>query len=712
MAELDYRDIKLKRPDQKKWIDDRYSHMIEQSEKRKIQENMPTVYGLCQLYYEGYTNPIGSERTDNYADRTRQSVNQLIQNGYISSVEFLCTKKDSRDKIFVRDNKIKKQINRTTAYFTKAKKVITVKPDDNPNNDGIQYGVQHLLTNITRKKKYWEQIVIPAIHYECMFGLSWVDVSFTRRINPPLGDFRFNYYHPNDVLFDIFTKKKYFTDARYVIRKKQLTLEEAKRYFSQKEFGLSKLEIEKIKPDCEFNQNVTVSSTDDYSFDTEFVTVYLIEHTNIYTNKIDFRKTKFNDVFSEIPKEFLDQKDLIVESDEKYQFEAIYTPSLGTVYHGEAQHYDKYNHDDYQFKCVPLYNRQSGVRTHPIAPVEEMIPDQDLLQALQTLIFDNGRQHNKEAIVLAEKYAKYQKLLEDVMDMGGVATIPLTDGQKIADIYQKIPRDGIPPEIYNFLEIIQDRIKENYEIHEALSGQDPTKGSVTGVGQDKLAQANAQQLAYNEDNINWSMSRVGEKIYNIYALEYKTDEIIEILDQKKGDPKNTILNSIMSIDEYEAFVHSNFPEIPIEEATKKWEEKNEVEINYRTTDEYGRELTPEEIKQDGAVFINYLTDYDGNLRKLGISMEFDFKAEANEMQNLIYANELHDKQIMTGEDLIEYYPEPFRSRKVEIIENKRKENQVMSYAQLLTERPELAAMVDKYSKVPQEELVAQMEGQQ
>lgn len=692
----DAREINLKVKKDKDYLNSRIKSWIDQSELLMSEENIIDIWNTNILYKEGYQTPIGT--TNNVL---KSALDMLKSRGFLDTSQFK-TAPDKKNYIWVKDNKIDKAINDVNAYFTNVRHVATVKPDEFPANNKIEYGVRQMLLNLSERKQLWEQIWIPCIEDMGTYGLSWFDSVFDRRINGPTGDFKFDTYHPRDVLVDIFARKMYFRDARYVIRKKVMTLDEAKIFFSRKEFGLTKAEIDNLKPDTEYRRfagSREYSQLSKLQYSSErFVTVYIGEYKQYHSRQMKLTDYYgLNDYENEIPKE-----DNIFEIDEISIYDFIYNTHLGCVLHKEADYYDKTDFDNWQYAVAPFYNRKSGVRLHPLSDVERLIEIQDIINLTKSLILDNARQRNYVRFMIAKSLQKYEKKFSTFLEGAGLFFV---DDEILKDkLYEKVDTPELPKEIYEFLDIAQEIIKDNGIVHESLSGSLPeNKQNLSGIAIQRLQNANKQKLQYKETNINWAISQGGRRIYRIYAEEYTSAEFQAIIGGKKNDPSHTVLNGTMTLAEYTQFLQQIYPNVDPIVAGKLFEKNNDVEIQYAKTGEEGGEQDPAEIfAEKSVVYINHLINPNSQKPyKFAIKIGFDYEAERNELENRIVAREMFVDGVLDAEMFLEYSGPPFSDRKEEILEK----NKLYQLAKILEQRPDLTAIVQQLMNYPPEKIM-------
>lgn len=670
--------------------------MIEMAEWVKKVENMPEIWATNAFYNEGHQVAIGT--TDNVL---KNMVQDLMQKGYLDTTKYR-TKKDENNQLWIVDNKVGKIVESMKAYLTGSRKVVTVKSDDYPGNNGIESGVRHLLEMIQKKKRIWEQVWNPCIDMVQVYGLAWYDVTFNRRINYPYGDFQFNYYHPADVLFDPYAKLKYFLDRRYTIRKRQMNVEDAREYF--KRFKLSEDELRNIHADSEYSRyNVYNADSKMTPLSSDgFVTLYYGEYTKTYAEKRSLTEDMgLKSLLDEMEISGIDEKS---ETDLRYKFDFLYTEGLGVVYHGESKYYDKTDFDNDQYDCIPIINKESLVRQHPVSDVEKLIKYQDLINIMKSLILNNARDQNMVRYIMAKAFKKYEKTFMEFLKQSGVFWVDnLSEKQKIGDIMQEVKTSQLPEIVVRFLEIAIEDIKEHGVVHESLEGAYPGSG-ISGVAIENLKQANMTRLSYKEDNINWAVTTGAQKIYRIYASAFKMEDFVPVANRNQNDPKGFILNGMFTLEEYIQYITENYPGVDIEVASAEFEKYNDVEIQYGVEQRTGEVApNPEQImKEKSIVYVNYLINPRTNEPyNLKVTLEMDFKAQRNELEAKIVAGELRGKGDLSRRDYYIQLGPPYSDKVDELIKNLEEENQILKMATALSKNPDALEVVTPVLQNPQ-----------
>ena len=689
---IDARNIDLKNEDHRQYLKDRIEHWIELNENVIKTTGMFDIWNNNILYYEGYQCPVG------FNEDWRKVVSQLNSKGLLDTTQFRL-KKDEQDNVWFTNNKIGLVTDSVEATLTEARKEISVKSDDYPGNDGIENGVRQYLEYISKKKQLWEQLWIPCIRTYSKLGLSWYDFLFDHRKNPPVGDITFNLYHPKDVYFDIYSKEMYYRDKNYIVKKKKLPIEEAIRYLTSKPFNIS---IEDISADVEYDtfagnyQGVSQLGTD------EFVTLYFVEYRQLATEK-----KRLSEHYGIAMDDELHGDE--IEFDTVYHYDAIYNRKLGVIYHAPSKYIDHSDFDNDQFATIPFYNKQSGVRIHPISDIEKLIIIQDAINITNSLVINNARQKNKlRAIVKRTLKDKYGDLFEQFLNVGNV-TFPVDEEDDVRKAFDFVEFPDIPSEIPRMLEMFESTITSQGIIHESLAGEMPHKGNISGVAVSRLQERNLGRIGYKFTNINWATTQGGRRIYKMIAEEFTHEEYLRNQKIGKAQAKATPLNVVLTIEQYENFLKESYPGMDPEAAAQHFEEHNSVEIQYTTKDLQGNPLPPDVIRREKSlVFINFMKDYDNKPWNLDVSVSVDYEATRNEMENTIIATEMRKNNEISLSDYYDFLPGPFRVNKDKLIDNLMKERRALQLAKEIEAKgPEAEQFIEqslqKYDEAKQQQ---------
>ena len=204
------------------------------------------------LYYEGYQTPVGF--TNNY-------LREFIKKNYDKIDPTNILKKDEKGLIYVIDNKLQDMVDAVIGEYTNIEKKASVLKDDSVKNNGIEKAVQNLYERYERKNDLWNTVTIPCIEDMILFGLAWDKVRYNPFRNPQQGgDIDFRDIDPRNVFPDPASKKKYFSDANFIIHREPMELEIAKEFLSK----FPKADISKVVADSEFTLSNKVQ-TDDIS---------------------------------------------------------------------------------------------------------------------------------------------------------------------------------------------------------------------------------------------------------------------------------------------------------------------------------------------------------------------------------------------------------------------------------------------------------------
>ncbi len=618
---IDNRKLDLKKEEHRKYIDKLIGDWITQSERKMEEDNLISTWDLYQYYYEGYQTPIGT---------TDSALQEFVnKNSSTLDTRNFRIQRDKDNIIYFTDNKIGRVIDGATSDFTSVKKNTIVENDDFTSNDNIEYSVQNWFTQWEQQKRVWEQTRQVNIKQMMIYGISWGSVNYNPRVNIPYGEITEEVLHPKDVLIDIYCLQKYFLDTRYVIKKKRLELEEAKKFF--KRLGVDE---SKIYPDDPVTEKVSKESI---IGDNQYVTVYIGEYRKSYTEEISLAETMGLDI-PDLPKEDT------IEREEMWYFDFIYNRLTGTVYHSEAKYYDKSDTTNWQFKTVPYFNKESGITLYPVADMRELMNIQDTINILKSLLFNNARQKNIVRMMVKKNLKEtYGDMFETWLKYGGVLPIDEEEDIKKAIDHFEIP--DLPKETYQFLDITEQTMKSATVYHESMMGEYPEKGDISGIAIQKLQAMQRQRNNYKGDNIAWAVTTLANKIYRILAEEYTEEHFVKVNSRNKSDMQYIPMCAVWTLAMYEEFLQKVYPGLSLEESSAKFEEHNDVLIEYTMQNpENGTELSAEEIAKDKSlVFINHLRDINNKAYPLKIKVEFAWDNDTNQLEDRIIASELFDK---------------------------------------------------------------------
>lgn len=670
----EFKDIKLSNnggivdAGDKDWLDNLFGKAwIPEAEQEMSGSGMHEIWERNVLYAEGEQVPVGHSN-DYFKQYVRTNSGRLNLTGFK-------TKKDANDKIYVVDNKIPEVVNGMIGEFALGEKTWQVKHDENPRNDRIEHVVQRYLTEFDIRKKYQKKVKNPCIRKWAKFGLSWIEQEYDPYVNLPIGDIIFDVLHPKDVLVDPLSQKDYFVDARYIIRKKRVELSIAQKFLKEN-FDINE---KNVTADTEYERYATYHKTS-LSVDSmdRFVTFYYVEWKEICL-----------DVYEQGVKE----RQLLA-------WEALYIPGkVGTVWMRKNPHVDPRRIDGWAFRRKPLVGAASEIRLYPQSIVEKLANIQDIINITKSLILDRERQKAKIwGFVLSKLKDNYGDLFKEWTKYGGLLPVDGAEDIKGAVSFLDIP--NVSPETYQFAEMMEKSFKDQGPKREVLSGRLPDQRSDTpsGTAIQKLMEANTKVLTEAYDAMEWQDNEIAISTYNILATEMTEEDFIDFTDAKPDDPKYVPINAVMSLAEYEEHLQRMFPGVDPMMAAEMFEQKNDVEIHFATSDNAGRKMPGDVVKdKQSVVFVNMLFNPEGDKRfAMDIKVEIDFNAEKDKMEDRAMADRMRQRGEIALEDYYEFQGGRFAAEKDKLLENLAKERKEIAYGELVTERgPEFEAIVQQ-----------------
>lgn len=626
---IDRRQADLSILEHKREIEEQMEKWIDVSFAQMASEGMHEIWKKNIEYVEGYQVPVGHS-----SDVMTQYVNS--NKDIIDYREFRLDESSKRSKkapLYFVDNKIRTVIDGMVGDYAEAKKTLSVKADNDPQNDKIEKVLERYFAKLEEELQIWENYRIPIIHDMAKLGLGWLEVSYNPYRNIDRGGgIDYKIHHPKDVGIDVNSKKHFFADARYIVVREELPLKEAQHYYGK--FGI---DPEKVKPDSEgrlADPNPRVAQLDD---DEKYVTNYRILYREMYTDQVNI-----DEYYGTEPE---NGEPAVLDEERMYYFNVVYNTDLGVVDHSINKYADIRQHKQWQFNVIPFCNRHSDVKLFPQSDVEVLIRIQDIINITKSLIIDNARDKVKVRALIKKKISeKFPDLWDMFMSEGGAFPIDDEDlgyGEDIRSAIHFIDTPDLPKELYTFITIAEESFRDQSIRNEALQGSYPEKsGYLSGVAVSKLQQANKRLLNFKDTNIEWAINTEARILYRMIALEFKENDFLHIMDAKKGEAKYIPYSVIFNLQEYQDYLLGAFPELPIEEASAIFENENEVDIFYSQERE-GRVLEKQEVMENNSlVYINHLVDFKGGIKEVRVKVKFEFDVERNKLEERIYASEL------------------------------------------------------------------------
>ena len=658
------------------------------------------------LYYEGYQTPVGF--TNNY-------LREFIKKNYDKIDPTNILKKDEKGLIYVIDNKLQDMVDAVIGEYTNIEKKASVLKDDSVKNNGIEKAVQNLYERYERKNDLWNTVTIPCIEDMILFGLAWDKVRYNPFRNPQQGgDIDFRDIDPRNVFPDPASKKKYFSDANFIIHREPMELEIAKEFLSK----FPKADISKVVADSEFTLSNKVQ-TDDISIarNNNYVDVLFIEYKKTYTDDIQKKQ--------EFQQEEISTGQIQEERD--YYFYAIYTQSTGIVHHELNQ--NTWSNDNYfKYYLTPYFNKKSRVRVYPQSDIEKLANIQDIINISKTLILDSARKRNIiRAFVKDKIYNEYPDLVEQFLEMGGLFPVPGDEDMRTQVLPISLP--DLPKEIYEFMAMAEKSFESQSDSESALRGDYPNSGVPSGKAIENLVSQKRKKLSNKDVNINWAVTQRAKKMYTIFAFNFDEEMYLRLMDSKKNDPKITILNGIRTFPEYiellieaglvDEQTQQNLQMIPqtdpdyfskiqqlIEQASDKFSETNEVEFFHSEVGIDGQRLPAFHVYQTATCFINHLSKDD----RLDIKISLNYDSERQKTEEKVIATNMWQNGRFPDDMYLELLGGFFADNKDEIITKMDAKSREMMIAKEIEERgPEfaqaIAQLMQEFDQKKQAEIV-------
>ncbi|MFA5403335.1 MAG: hypothetical protein WC358_00200, partial [Ignavibacteria bacterium] len=523
----DCRSLKVSNKKDKDILDAYIDYCIKLAENEKINSMIYYIWGKCELYYEGHQIPVGV---------SSNALSEWVKNNWSSSridTTKFWVRKSKRNQIFHVDNKITDVVDGFISEYSKAEKTLTVDNEDDPKYDNIAKVIRKYIEKLENKtdKQVWTNTRLPSIENFALYGLGWDKIDFNHNINVPYGDLEYESIHPRDIDVDPNCREKYFQDARFLVRRRRLEINEAKEYVKR----LGKDPSQVVPDNDYYGTNDARQRLRNNSIDTQmFTTFYEFYYRKIYSDtKTLYKEPKLRVL-----------EDTEYREDSIYYFNAIYNKAMGTLQHWMNPYVDKRNHRIWQFNLFPYCGRMSRVRLYPVSIVERLLNLQDIINVTLSLVLDNGRQKSlvrllMDKALIESEGGKINSRLFDVLRNGGIADIDvkglgLNENVRLSDLIHEVKIADLPPSIEKFLDIALESIKSQGIRKEALIGDLPEgSGNLSGVAIGKLQKQNRQMLSGYDTNIEWAVTQEGNFVYKVMAEEFTEEDYIKIQDRQK-----------------------------------------------------------------------------------------------------------------------------------------------------------------------------------
>lgn len=634
----DFRNARLSDEGQRQYLGKMFRDWIEASETDMVDEGYHSKLLIDDLYYESKMVPLGfsEEHLQNFA---------YSNSGRLKTDQFETRKIDKgpfKGKHFVVKNKITDVIDRMDAKFADADRQYIIKADESQRNDKIELFTSRYLDKVSRKHQLWHQVHYPTIQQKHRRGLHWTQPLWNPNLNYHLGDMEWRTHPAQDVLLDPFPVQKYFLDARYIILKKRVPLDEARNYMAK--FGIAP---EDVVPDDDYFQYNTPeryhnqNQGGQYGELNDYVTLYYPEFKKTYIDKLGMPGEEGE-----------------LEYEHTYYFKAVYHQTHGVLDFGINKYADISLQNAWQFSCIPWYEKLSNIHLHPISITEQLRHVQDIINIGWTFKLDGAIKQNMYRLFMKGKLTdKYKNLVNEFLnEYGGVFPMEGIDGN-IRDNVMPFVMQSNDKGLMEFTEAMEESFNDQKGSNEVTGGRmpDTTKKYLSG---ESIKQTRADDFMRSQPsglNVNWSASQEARRVYSILAIEKKVsyhydDPEQETIDSDdKNNPNKTHyipVNVTWNFEDYHKFLQDEYPDLidmvdnPITgkkepsylKASAAFCKENWVKIKYTTKHPVtGKELELDEINSQGSeVRINHLFDTNGDKWKCDIKVEFDFGFKQDE----------------------------------------------------------------------------------
>lgn len=662
----DFRNVNLGNEEEQKVMTELIKGFILDSTDVLVKEGFYKRLAMLDLYAEGLQVPVRQGNTD---DVMTEFLRANINRGVIDRTRFKTQKDEHGKLIFIIDNKISQVWDAINSIFADAKRTTTVQNDDYEGNDGLEFGVGEALQREEEDKQWWENVRLPAIRQMNKYGLSWEYTTHNKNINPPNGEIRLDYAHPAEILLDAKATKQYFLNSRYIIRRERKTLEEVAEILKSIDLPeeWAETDTDPVEGYYQMKSPEKLSTNDLYQ------TLYWFEFRKIYTNKEQMLEYDINDS---------------IHYDTIHYFRGLYLSNKGVVWFGENPYVDKDDFDNWQFTIVPYFDKNSDIRITPTSLLEKLISLQDVLTVLNSLTINRTIDMAKLRLFIKQKLEdKFgADLLKTFIKSGGYLPVEADDEANIRNMISTWELEGLPPEHYQFIQSVEQAIKDNSTTHESITGEMPIKGNISGVAITKLRQANQSKLSYKNTNINWTPTQTARLHYRIMAVEWKEEKFIKATNQDPDNPRYIPLNAIWNGMDYEKFLQKAYPDMDLMKALELFEKKNDVLVIYPRIDDRGMPPSEEYSKLNSVILINHLRDLDGQRYRLTIKVNFDFDAKTDKLEDLVFGTTLFESGKMQLKRLLDLKGGYFKHNADKIVAENEEADQIIAMAKAMAER--------------------------
>lgn len=634
------------------------------------------------LYVDNIMCPVGISD-----DSVSEFVRQNVQNFDLLKFQ---VKKDEHNIIFFSDNRVAEMDRGYDAEFTKAKKSLHANHDKDPKNDKLEWAVGRWVESWENRKRVWNEIRRPTIRYMMRYNRGFTRMQWDpfRKVKKSGGDISIEYFHPLNVLVDPYPDKKFLLNSRYIIPFKKMPLPEAQIFFQNLGYDPND-----VVADTEADQITSNGAIDPRTgVSDQYVTVYYPEWSQY---ALDTLKSNIIE-----PDEYGNLNPLQAKEMRNYRFMGVYTKAFGLCHMKVNEFADPEDLDGWQFNTIPYEDEQSDLTVLGCSRIGKALVIQDLLNVVLTIKLNNPRHRSLiRGFINSKIYNAWgPELAKQWMNVGGLAPVDydklgLPPDFDIKKLIQFLELPDSSAELGDLLVIIDNVIKRQTIRKEVLSGQLPTKSSeqMSGKLAQELKASNETLLQPPTQNIEWATETESRLAYRMLAKKFQEDDWVQVTGGNKNDPKYTAIEAHWPTKRFYMFLSKAYPNMPLVDAAKKFDEHNLVEVTRakknaagQYVDDTGRRLSAQEVEQSDIYHINSLYDVDENgereLREFTFRVDMVFDAEDTKYEDKVLAGQLFAKQpnsLVMFEIFLEQQGGYWSDNKDMILEKYKNENEAM-----------------------------------
>lgn len=661
-----------------KYITDFIEQYIQLSKDELGRTGYADICNKIALYIEGHHAPVGI---------SDEALSEWVKNNIQSfDVRKFQVKKDDANIIFFSDNRIGEMDRGYDAEFTKSKKSLHANHDTDPNNDKLEWGVGRWVESWESRKRIWNEVRRPVIRYMMRYNRGFTRMQWDpfRKVRKSGGDITMDYFHPLSVLVDPFPDKKFMRNSRYIIPFVKMPLAQAQMFFANLGY-----DPEKVTADNEADELMTGYAGEARTgVSDEYVTVYYPEWSQYWLDELG------SNIIDKDARGEMGQ--LKVKEMRRYCFEGVYTKQFGLCHIRLNEFADPEDLDGWQFNTIPYEDEQSDLSVLGCSRLGKALVIQDLLNVVLTMKLNNPRHRNLiRGFINSEIYNTWgPDLMKDFMMKGALAPVDLKAMGLPADFDVKklitfLELPDTSAELGDLLVIIDNVIKRQTIRKEVLTGQLPTKSSeqMSGKLAQELKASNETLLQPLVQNIEWAAETESRLAYRMLAKKFQEDDWVPVTGGNKNDPKYIPIEAHWPSQKFYMFLSKAYPNLPLVEAAKKFDEHNLVEVERlkNTNGEYrdpatGRRLTAEEVEMSDTYHINSLYDSDGELQEFTFKVEMVFDEDNTKYEDKILSGQMFAKNpqsLTMFEIFLEQQGGYWSDNKDMILEKYKAENEAM-----------------------------------